>query len=90
MNEKLIERKLRERVARAGGICLKINSQFFTGLPDRLVLLPGGRVFFVELKSTGRKQSERQIVVSEQLRKLGFPVTVIDDENGLESLFQRL
>lgn len=48
--ERDIEQKLRSMVERRGGHCLKFTSPSSGGVPDRIVLLPGGRVIFVELK----------------------------------------
>ena len=83
MNEKLIEKKLREEVKKMGGIALKFYSEFNTGYPDRIVLMPGGRIYFVELKSTGKKMSPIQKVMADKLKSLGFGVFLIDDENIL-------
>lgn len=90
MNEKLIEKKLRERVKKLGGIALKFFVLSFTGFPDRIVLMPGARIWFVETKTTGKKPSPRQLVVIEMLRKLGFNVLVIDDEMSLLEFFKEL
>lgn len=87
MNEKLIERKLRQGVEKLGGMALKLMSLWFTGMPDRTVLLPGGRIYFVELKSTGKKQSPRQKIVKALLQRLGFTFYVIDDQAGLDAFF---
>jgi hypothetical protein len=84
MNEKLIEKKLREGVKKLKGEALKFFCMSFTGMPDRIVLMPGGRVWFVELKSTGKKPSPRQEFVIGWLRKLGFQVFVIDTQEGLD------
>ena len=83
MNEKLIEKKLRERVKKLGGLALKFLCLFFTGMPDRIVLMPGGRIWFVELKTTNKKPKPRQTFVMNLLKKLGFEVIVIDDEKTL-------
>ena len=50
--EKVIERKLRDGVKKLGGgaQCLKFESPGTSGVPDRMILLPGGRVVFVALK----------------------------------------
>lgn len=80
MNEKLLEKKLREQVKKLGGLALKIYSAWFTGLPDRLILMPGGKLWFVELKSEGKKPTPRQTVVIGILLKLGFTVFVIDTQ----------
>jgi len=90
MNEKLIEKKLRELVKKLGGIALKFFCMSFTGMPDRIVLMPGGRIWFVELKSTGMKPTPRQAIVHAFLRKLGFEVWVIDTQEGLTEFEKRI
>lgn len=90
MNEKLIERKLSERVRSKGGIALKLYSAYFTGLPDRLILMPGGRTYFAELKTTGKKPTARQLAVHEMLRDMGFRVDVIDSQEDIEKFIQDL
>lgn len=77
MRESLIERRLREAVERAGGKCLKLPANLYRGIPDRLVLLPGGRVFFIELKTSKGKPSEPQIAFREFLQRLGFHSLII-------------
>ena len=78
-SEKLLEKKLREGVKKLGGEAIKFFCPTFTGLPDRIILMPGGRVYFAEMKTTGEKPSPRQEVVHKWLRGLGFTVWVIDD-----------
>jgi hypothetical protein len=65
-------------VKAAGGVCIKLSPTFFKGIPDRLVLLPMGRAFFVELKAPGKKPTAIQKYVHEALAHIGFPVHVID------------
>lgn len=78
MNEKTIEKKLREGVKSLGGIALKFYCLSFTGMPDRIVLMPGGKIGFAEIKSPGKKPTARQKKVHDFLRGLGFSVWVID------------
>jgi hypothetical protein len=90
-SEKDIERALRKDVEKIlRGLCIKIYSSFFTGLPDRMLLLPGGKLLFVELKSTGKHQTERQKYVKRQLEKLGFRVLVIDTLQAVKDLINAL
>ena len=84
VSEKLLERKLREEVKKAGGKAMKFVSPGNNGVPDRIVLWPGGRFCFVELKSTGGKPTPIQKVVHEELRALGAHVWVIDSREGLD------
>ena len=83
-SEKALERNLNKEVKALGGWSLKILSNFITGLPDRLVLL-NGRAYFVEVKSEGKKPSPIQRVVHKKLEALGFPVSVIDTTEKLNS-----
>jgi len=78
MKENKIEVFLKAEVEKLGGLCIKFLATYFTGIPDRLVLLPGGRMYFVELKAPGKKPARRQPYVITLLQKLGFNVLVID------------
>jgi len=82
-NEKPIEAKLQKGVTRLGGLCLKLPAVYFTGIPDRLCLLPGGRLYFVETKSSGKDLSPRQAYVKRLLEGLGFKVWKVDSEAAL-------
>ena len=79
MREVTVENKVKAMVKVLGGLCLKFASPGFTGVPDRIILLPGGRIVFAEIKAPGEKPRPRQKRVHEQLRRLGFTVLVIDD-----------
>ena len=79
MREKIIEHALVMATRSKGGIALKFISPGFSGMPDRLVLLPGGRMSFVELKAPGKKPRALQLARHRLLRRLGFKVYVIDD-----------
>lgn len=83
MREKDIEQALRKAVKAQGGIALKLVSPSFIGIPDRLILMPKGKVAFVELKSTGSKLRPLQIKRKRQLELLGFKVYCID---GMEQI----
>ena len=74
MLEREIEAHLRDSVRSLGGLCLKFVTPGFTGVPDRLVLLPGGNLCFVETKRPGQRERQRQSFVQRMLRKLGFTV----------------
>ena len=74
MQEKDIEEKLRIGIKRIGGLCLKWVSPGYTGVPDRMILLPGGIIRFAELKAPGKTERKRQIVVQHILRHMGFIV----------------
>ncbi len=79
MREKQIEQKLVTAVKAAGGVCPKLVCPGTDGMPDRMVLLPGCRIGFVEVKAPGEKPRPLQTHRHRQLRSLGFPVFVLDD-----------
>ena len=83
MREKVIEHTLVMATRSKGGIALKFTSPGFVGMPDRLVLLPHGRMGFVELKAPGKKPRALQLARHRLLRRLGYKVYVID---GLEQI----
>ena len=78
MREKTIERKLVEAVGKMGGMAPKLVSPGLDGMPDRLVLMPGGKMAFVELKAPGRKPIPVQRVRIRQLVAMGYGVYVVD------------
>lgn len=89
-SEKVIERRLVVRCTQHGLICLKYSNANDTGLPDRLVLLPGGRVHWVELKSTGCKPTKLQTLQHDRLRAAGHEVTVVDTLEGVDALIDSI
>ena len=78
MRENEIERRLAVSVKRMGGMAVKFVSPGLAGVPDRIVLLPGRKIAFVELKALGKKPRPQQIKRMRQLECLGFPVYVVD------------
>ena len=77
MREKLIEQNLVLAVRRMGGIAPKFVSPGWAGAPDRLVLLPGGHLAFVEVKAPGKSLRQLQVRRKGQQEALGFRVYVI-------------
>ena len=78
MREKNIEARLVAEVRRRGGLAPKYVSPGLDGVPDRLILLPGGKFAFAELKAPGKTLRPLQALRKRQLEKLGFRVFVID------------
>lgn len=83
-SEKVFERTLSKYVDDAGGMAVKLLSQFLRGLPDRMYLLHGGVVVFVEFKSTGKKPTKIQEYVHKRIQALDFPVLVVDSVETYE------
>ena len=78
MLEKQIERHLTAAVKARGGSCPKWVSPGFDGVPDRILMFPGGRIAFAELKAPGKTLRPLQRRRKLQLEQLGFRVYVID------------
>lgn len=87
--ERRIEKHLSSSIKKIGGYAMKITSPGMAGVPDRLVLVNGMAVF-VELKSPGREPTERQLAIHRYLKRLGFPVRVIDSMQGVDCLVRDL
>lgn len=86
--EKTVEAYLRETAKAAGGIALKLVCPGWTGVPDRLVLLPGGIAFFAETKDTGKKPTKKQLYRHQQLQALGFRVYVPDSKTAVDDMMR--
>lgn len=89
--ERKLEYRLRDLVKALGGLALKLIASGFTGLPDRLVLMPGGYIYFVELKNGSRGVlSARQLVVHKILERLGFKVWIVKNEETLQEFLKHI
>lgn len=82
MQESSIENYLKRKVNNLGGWVVKLNSASMRGLPDRMILMPGGNIYFVELKAPGKKPRPLQNAVIKGLKRLGFIVLVIDTKES--------
>lgn len=89
-SEKDLERRLGKEVKALGGKSVKVYNPWDVGFPDRMLLMPGGRVVFVELKSTGERPRAIQRVKHEELRALGYEVRVIDRNKQIDQLIHDL
>ena len=90
MREKIIEQKLVNAIKNMGGIAPKFTSPGFDGMPDRLVLLPDGHMAFVEVKAPGEKPRPLQLARHKLLRRLGFKVYILDDEQQIGGLLDEI
>lgn len=75
--ERDIERWLRRKIESMGGVAMKFTSPGNDGVPDRIAILPGGQVWFIELKISGEEPNAIQCWQIERLQKLGCSVAVI-------------
>lgn len=86
MRERDVERYLRERVKQMGGRAYKFVSPGNNGVPDRIVMLPGGKLFFVELKAPGKETTALQDAQIDRISKLGQDVFVVDSKEKVDNI----
>jgi len=90
MRERKIEQQLVRTVKATGGICPKFVSPGYGGMPDRIVLLPGGRIAFIEVKRRGKKPRPLQESRHGLLQRLGFRVYVLDDVERIGGILDEI
>lgn len=83
MRESTIEKALVKTVRHSGGLALKFVSPGWAGVPDRLILMPGGKAVFVETKAPGHVLRPLQVKRKRQLEALGFSVYCIDQREQI-------
>lgn len=88
MLERTIERRLVDKAKEAGGLAMKWTAPGFSGVPDRIVFLPGGKIIFVELKAPGKSLAPLQVRVHQMLAALGADVRTIDSTEGVDKVFK--
>ena len=90
VRESSVEKYLVRRCEERGWQCLKFLSTNCIGMPDRLIVLPGGRVAWVELKTDGGKLSEIQRYRIGQLRIQGHAVHVVWSKEQADEVMAEL
>lgn len=90
MKEYAVEKHLISVTQACGGMCIKFTSPGMVGVPDRIVILPGGKIGFAELKAPGKKPRRLQRNVLRGLYRLGCSVCVIDNLESAENFIRRL
>lgn len=88
MREVRIETLLKRKIEKLGGLCIKFISPSMAGVPDRIILLPKGKIYFAELKAPGEKLRPLQIKRKEQIEKLGFKIYVIDSYEKVDEFLK--
>lgn len=90
MKESEVEKKLVRGVRLAGGSAYKFVSPGNAGVPDRIVLMPNGRIWFVELKADGGSLRPLQRAQISRLTKLGFDVRVLKGTDEVEEFLKEV
>jgi hypothetical protein len=89
-SEKQVEAKFRKRIREIGGYALKFVSPGCSGVPDRLVFLPKGKIVLVEIKKPGERLRPLQLLMKEKFEKLGFTYYVIDSYERVEEMIHEV
>ena len=90
MREKTIEAKLVRTVKSMGGLTPKFVSPGLDGMPDRIVLLPHGKMAFIEVKAHGKKPRPLQVRRKSQLESLSFSVYCLDDATQIGEMLDEI
>ena len=88
MSEKEIENYLVRKIKNKKGVAYKFTSPGNSGVPDRLCLLPNGKIFFVELKSPGKKPRALQVNQIRKITNLGQRVYVVDSKEMVDRVLE--
>lgn len=90
LEEQKIELYLKKQVELIGGKAYKFVSPGVRGVPDRIVIIPGGHIYFVELKAQGKKLRTLQQAIHNQLKKLGCNVLTIDTKEKTDKFIKEV
>ena len=90
MLEKTIEQALVRATKKAGGIAPKLTSPANAGMPDRIIILPNGKICFVELKAPGKKPRPLQTRQMQRLTHLGCMVRTLDNPQKIPELINEI
>ena len=90
MREREIEKKLVDAVKTQGGVCWKFVSPGTAGVPDRIILMPMGRIAFVEVKALGERPRKLQLARHRLLRRLGFKTFVLDNPEQIGGILDEI
>lgn len=89
MRESKIEQYLKIEVEKLNGMCLKFTSSI-RGVPDRIVLLPENKIYFVELKQENGRLSKIQKYIHKRFNKLGIHVYVPYSKNDVDEFINEV
>ncbi|SDX64669.1 VRR-NUC domain-containing protein [Salimicrobium album] len=90
MREKDVETYLKTNIEKRNGWCVKFESPGLSGVPDRICMVPGGRLFFVEVKRPGQKLRKLQQKRKEQFESLGQHVHTVSNKEEVDEFMRRV
>jgi hypothetical protein len=89
MLESTIEAELKRRVEALGGICEKVRAIGRRGFFDRIIILPGPRIIFCEIKRpTGGRIAPHQSEYASRYEALGVPVAIVRNREDIDALLK--
>ena len=88
--ERNVEEYIIGKVKSMGGKCYKFVSPGNNGVPDRIVMLPPGRVYFVETKAAGQKPRPSQLAVHREMESIGVRVWVLDSKAAADEFLREV
>lgn len=89
-SEKSIEQYLFDKAKAYGGYALKWVCPSWNGVPDRIVILPGGKIGFIETKSPGKTPKPQQERWQERLQRLGFLAYKADSKEDIDKFLKEI
>ncbi|KGM18163.1 VRR-NUC domain-containing protein [Corynebacterium auriscanis] len=88
--EQKLEQHLVNEVRKHGGLCWKLTSPGTAGVPDRIIILPGGRIAFIETKAPGQQPRPIQVRRHNQLKQRGAHIYTIDHPNQIPHILHEI
>jgi|WetSurMetagenome_2_1015567.scaffolds.fasta_scaffold244033_5 Holliday junction resolvase len=85
--ESSVERAIRFFVYAQGGACIKQDANVYKGIPDRLILCPNGKHFFVEIKDEKGKASELQEHWLKKLNDMGHKAYLVNSVEKFKTVW---
>lgn len=86
VTEASIENAFVKHANKKGCKALKLILLNKKGFPDRTIICPKSRIFFIEFKRKGKKQSPSQVLVQKMLESFGFEYYVCDQKGQAEKI----
>ena len=90
LSESQLEENLCKKIKKLGGMALKFMSPGRAGVPDRIILMPGGKIYFVEMKSSNGPVNPIQEYIFEKFEELGFKVHILNSEQTIENFLKKV
>ena len=90
MRERTVEQHLVAGLKKIGVPCVKFLPDLLKGMPDRMILLPEGKVIWCELKTKGGSLEPIQTVRHRELRKAGQQVEIVWSIEEADRLIEKI